>query len=164
MSDINLQLAFKYFENVMGMPLDQIQPVPIDGWKLVEILWPLNDLFRPYLSRIRTIKYNRKFEEEADKAIELYVRNQNPRDWNNLAGETWRVLLERHQQLLVVALANEHAGNPSITQIPFGLPHSALLPGIMLLLLHSMELPWPPEDRTDIEFPNNGPPTSLAQH
>ena len=111
MEPLNIQLAYEYFERVLGRPLEQIQPVPVTGWEVVEIVWPLNEVFRPFLSRIRTVKYDNRFEATADKAIEAFVNAQRLETWKELPGDTWRILLERHQQLIVVALANEAQRN-----------------------------------------------------
>lgn len=159
----NIQLAYEYFERIIGRPLNQTLPVPVSGWEVVEIVWPLNEVFRSFLTRIRTIKYDQRFETSADEAIEQFVKNQKPETWKTLAGETWRVLLERHQQLIVVALANEMQNN-KVTVLPQGLPKNARLGGIMLLLLHSMILPWPSEDRSHFDLPEGGPPSSLTVH
>lgn len=158
-----MSLALKYFEEVMGKPLDNITPVPVSGWEVVEILWPLNDVFRPFLHRIRSIKYDQKYESAADKAIERYVSLQSAEAWNNLPGEVWRILLERHMQLIAVAIINEKEGN-NLTVFPLGLPAHARLGGIMLSLLHGMKLPWPPEDKSRFELPEGGPPSSMRLH
>lgn len=161
---MNKKLAIEYFESILGKPLSQFPPMPVSGWEVVEILWPLNEIFRPLLYRIRSIRYDERFESAADKAIEKYIKLNNfKKAWDGLPGEVWRVLLERHIQLLAVALANEMAGNP-VTVLPPGLPDSARLSGIMLLLLHGMKLPWPPEDRSEFEFPEGGPHPSLRLH
>jgi len=160
----NIQLAIRYFESVMGCQIDTLIPVPVSGQKLVEVLWPLNDVFRPYMSRIKTIKYDAKYETSADEAIEKFAKNPIPQTWDKLSGQTWRVLLERHTQLLIVGMANDKAGNPSVTSLPLGLPNSACLPGIMLLLLHSMKLPWPSADRSNFEFPEGNHPVTLQLH
>lgn len=158
-----MNIAFKYFEKVMGKPLDEITPVPVSGWEVVEIVWPLNDVFRPFLQRIRSIKYDQRYESAADEAIEKYVYTQNVQTWNNLPGEVWRVLLERHMQLIALVIFNEKMEN-NVTVFPLGLPAHARLGGIMLLLLHGMKLPWPPEDRSQFELPEGCPPSSMKLH
>lgn len=74
----NVKLAYEYFERVIGRPLNQTPPVPVSGWEVVEIVWPLNEVFRPFLTRIRTIKYDHRFETFADEAIEQFVKSQKP--------------------------------------------------------------------------------------
>ncbi len=53
------------------------------------------------------------------------------------------VLLERHKQMLVVAMANEAAGNP-VTYLPSGLSPEQKCIALALLFLRGMTLPWPP--------------------
>ena len=163
MTPRNIQLATDYFETIMGKPLDALRPVQLSGWQVVDILWPLNEVFRSVIHRIRTIKYDKRFESDADQAIETFVRSGDVGVWQDLPGETWRVLLERHAQIVTVALANEMQHN-SVTVLPEGLPVHAQLCGIMLLLLHSMTLPFPIEDRSLYELPEGGPPSSLKLH
>lgn len=160
----NLDLALEYFEAVLGQPIDTLRPEPVSGWDVVEALWPLNELFRPHLARIRSIRYDAAYEAAADDAIEAYVAAPKARTWRKLKPKTWRVLLERHQQMLTVALANELEGNRAITRLPHGLPELARLPGLMLLLLHGMTLPFPPEDRSALELPEGATPESLWLH
>ena len=159
----NFSLALKYFEKVFGQSIDNIKPVELSGWEVVEIIWPLNNLFRPKWRHIRSVKYRIGFEKEADKAIEDFVVNPVAGIWDNLADGTWRVLLERYTQLIQLALANELADNP-VTYLPEGLPKASQLCGLMILLLHSMKLPWPPGDRSHLEKPAESPPESLRLH
>jgi len=159
----NIDLAFAYFEHVMGRPLNDVQPRPLSGSEVAHILWGMNEIFSPRLERIRTVKYESRFESDADIAIELFVEEPVPNTWESLSAGTWRVLLERHQQFMQVALANDLVGH-IVTHIPAGLPDSELLPGLMLLLLHSMKLPFQVEDRSLLELSSGGPPVSLRPH
>lgn len=160
----NLNLAYKYFEKVLGQPINEFTPVQLSGWEVVEIVWPLNDFFRPKWHQINTLRYPSNFEKAANDAIERFVLNPGQKTWENLEAGVWRVLLERHQQLIQMAIANEIAGNTVITHIPNGLQQIEKLCGIMLLLLHSMKLPWPPEDRSQLEPPGLYPPASMKLH
>lgn len=160
----NFQVVRAYFESVMGKPLDQIPPVSFSGRDVAEIVWPLNEVFRPFLTRIRTISYDPKYEAAADNAIERYVKNPVLATWNNLPGGVWRVLLERHQQLIMMAFASDIAGNTKFTSLPLGLPENARLGGIMLFWLHGMKLPFPIEDRAAFELPSGTSPASMTLH
>jgi hypothetical protein len=156
----NLALACAYFEREIGKPLDEVPPIPLSGWDVVTALWPLNDVFRPHIARIRTVRYEARFEPDANAAIEAFAGAPVAETWSDLSAGTWRVLLERHQQMLVVAMANERAGNP-VTVMPPGLSATARLAGAMLLLLHSMKLPFPLADRSQLELPEGSPPAPL---
>jgi hypothetical protein len=156
--------ATKYFETVMGCSLDDVSAVPVSGWRVVEILWPLNAIFREHIHCIRSIKYRPEFEQEADKAIDLFAADPCAESWASVSPGAWRVLLERHMQIIMVAIANEAAGNATITVLPSGLPEESELPGIMLVLLREMTLLWPPEDRSRLELSDIPPPESLTLH
>lgn len=131
----------------------------LSGWDVVEILWPLNDMFRPRLREIRSLPYDASFEAAADDAIRAFAETPEAATWKTIPAGAWRVLLERHQQLLVVAMANEAAGNP-MTVMPAGLSQQDRLAGLMLLLLLRMKLPFPAADRSRTELPEGSPPKS----
>jgi len=156
------KLAMAFFKRFIGS-LDSIHPVPISGRQLTEILWPLNAVFRPYLERIRSIEYSPYFEPEADKAIERFAEDPRAETWNDVSPGAWRVLLERHVQILKVAQLNEMAGN-IVTVLPAGLPKEAELPGVMLLVLHGMKLRLPLSDISRLQLPEIPPPKSMRQH
>lgn len=157
---MNIELAQAYFERVLG-PAASPRMVPLSPWEFVAILWPLNAVFRPHIHRIRTIRYRSKFEPRADEAIETFADQPDASTWEGLHAGTWRVLLERHQQAVEMALANDAASRNIMTYLPESVPANARLPGLMLLWLHSMELRWSPTDRASLELPEGDPPVSL---
>jgi hypothetical protein len=134
--------------------MDEMQT--ITGWRLVELFWPLNDMFRARLRELRSLSYDPAFEAEADAALIAFSERPDAGAWSSISPGAWRVLLERHQQLLEVALLNEAAGNP-VTSLPRGLSEDDQRIGIMLLLLLRMTLPFPPADRSRLEFPASPP-------
>ena len=77
-------IAIAFFEKFIGN-IDNAEPIPVTGWRMVEILWPLNDIFRPYLERIRSIKYDTKFETDADRAVERFAENPVSETWDDLS-------------------------------------------------------------------------------
>jgi len=157
------KLAMAFFKRFISS--DSIHPVPVSGWQLTEILWPLNAVFRPYMERIRSVEYSLHFEAEADKAIERFAENPRPETWNDVSPGAWRVLLERYLQLLKVAQLNEMAGVENIiTVLPAGLPKDAELPGVMLLVLHGMKLRLPLSDISRLQLPEIPPPKTMRQH
>lgn len=151
-----------YIERVTGKPLSTMRPQPLTGFDAVEALWPLNERFRPALARIKSLAYDAAFELEADEAIEGLAKDPIA-DWSALSAGAWRVLLERQQQGIMVALANEKAGNPLIT-IPAALTVAQRTAVVALFLLHSMKLPWPPEDRSGFALPAGSARASLRPH
>ncbi|MDI1279273.1 hypothetical protein [Methylobacter sp.] len=128
--------------------------------EVIEALWPLNDVFRPLMPEISTLPYAPDLEAEADQAIENFIRGDGETAWENLPLGVWRVLAERHTQSLVVASANEAAGNPLMT-IPEDLPEYAWLCAAMLYLMYQMKLPYPVKPLSLDKFP---PPGASASH
>ncbi len=49
MEKLSLKLAKTFFEEILGEPLENFKPVAITGADAINILWPLNDIFRPHL-------------------------------------------------------------------------------------------------------------------
>lgn len=157
----NVELAKAYFESVLDKPLTEMQFDQLGGMRVLEILWPVNDILRPRLHEIRHLPYNKTLAGQADEAIEAFSERPVAQTWEDLDPEVWRVLLERHHQMLMVAATNEVQGFP-LTSVPHDLPQEAVLPAVMVLLLHSMTLLWPPGDRSEFELPlDEGPETML---
>jgi len=159
----NLSLSSEFFQRNLLMPLDQATPVYLSGMNVIEYLWPLNDIFRPFIHRIKTFVYNKKAEVEADLAIEAFALKPVATTWEYLPVKVWRVLLERHQQLIMVAMANELANNP-LTIIPQGLPKAKILPGLLLSLAHGMTLPYPVKDQSALALPQGAFDPSILLH
>lgn len=129
----------------------------ITGERYLQIMWPLNDMFRARLKDIRAISYDSSFESEADEAIRNLANN--PSDaWSNVSDGAWRVLLERHLQMFEVALANIMAGKHLMTLPPGpGMTDDDLRVGLSLLWLLHMKLPFPVRDLSHYEFPSSIP-------
>ena len=157
-----LELIRTYVQQATGRPLESFQPAPFSGWQVVQALWPLNERFRPHLAQIRTIIYDRVFEPEADLAVEALVLRGD--DWVTISPRAWRVLLERQQQLLTVALMLERTGQP-MTRVPAQLAAGHQATVAIADVLHSMKLPMPPADRSGFELPEGAlPESSLRRH
>lgn len=161
MKDIGL--FEKLVLQVTGMPLMSQRPVYLSGLQVVEALWPLNEVFRPKLAMVRGLPYDPLFEREADEAIASRALGLPGADWDSLPAGAWRVLLERLQQAIVVAAANEAAGN-LLMPIPDGFPENARTAAAMLFLLHQMKLPFPIADRSDMTLPAGSAQASLQRH
>lgn len=84
--------------------------------------------------------------------------------WANLPAGVWRVLMERHLQALVVASANEAAGNSAVMTLPAALPDASISGAAMIYMLHGMKLPFPVKQRSLDEFPQPGAPVSRWLH
>ena len=158
------ELAIAYCEKAMGKPISLCKPRALRAGDVMKALWPLNDIFHPVVMRIRSIRYRACFEEDADRAIEDFVALGGAEAWENLPPEVWRVLLERHQQWLIVAAANELAGDDIVTYLPADLAERHWLPALMLDILHGMTLPWPAADRSQSELRAPEPPPNPRRH
>jgi len=117
--------------------------VQLNGRQVAERLWPLNDVFRRRLHEVADLEYDARYTTAADSAIDDMVALGDLEVLGRAPAGVVRVLLERQRQMLVVALANEEAGNP-VTTLPSGLSPGQQCVGLVLLLLRGMALPWPP--------------------
>ncbi len=160
----NFDLFNEFADKVLGKPINSVKPQWLSGLQVVEALWPLNDVFRPVIARLRTLSYNPEFESEADAAIELLVVNINAWRDTTLSAGILRVLLERQQQAIVVASANEAAGNMRFMPIPPGFSADQRTVAAVLFLLHGMKLPFPAADRAGFEVPVGSAQESLRLH
>lgn len=147
----NLDFAFEFMEKAIGSPLNEIPTMQLSGMQVIEILWALNNVFRPRLLEIRVLPYDNRFEKAADAAVKSFAMAPFDATWVDLAPATLRVLLERHQQAIQLAIGFELQGRHMIS-IPSSLPESALLPTVMLLWLVGSRLPFPVEDRGSLEL------------
>lgn len=159
-----LELTKRFFSEKLGAGWENTPPVPLTGMEAIEVLWSLNDVFRPCFERIKTVKYRSRCESGADKAIETFAYHPSPEAWRDLTPCVWRVLLERHQQMIVVAAASEAQHNTRFMYLPQGLPESEKLPALMLFWLHSMELPFSAEDRSQLELPEQFSEVPMQLH
>lgn len=156
----NLDLMNQYVERLLGHSINEEQPVKLNGDKVSEILWPLNELFRPNLAAIQSLSYETKYEREADSVIaELAFNPQH--DLSEMSAGAWRVFLERHCQTLM--LTGLQLQIPFLS-VPSNLPAQARLGFLLLFQYHEMPLPFPVQDRSGGEFPQAYSPDSLRQH
>lgn len=118
-------------------------PVKLSGDRVMELLWPLNEVFRPRLPEVESLPYDSTFETEADSVIDDMAVVLDTSVLGQAPANVVRVLLERHKQMLMVATTNRMNGNP-VTTLPAGLSATQQRIGLVLLLLRGMELPWPP--------------------
>ena len=163
MTPVQSQLLEKYFDQHLDEEWRQGPFTRLDGMEVVEVLWPLNYLFRPHLALVTSLPYVPRLEKAADAAIEAYVFGG---DWttSDPPANVWRVLLERHIQAQMVALANYSQGQREVMPLPLALPEAARLRAAMLFFHYAMKLPFPVTDRTKHTWPETGFPGSLSRH
>ncbi|QEW05637.1 hypothetical protein [Nitrincola iocasae] len=141
------ELLFQFYDRVIGPNWQTSDPIKLSGWEVVEALWPLNKYFKRYYRNFCTLPYDPAFETQADAAQKRFVFSGN---WGVVSIETWRVILERHQQSLNVALLNEAAGYP-LMSVPDRLRSEARTGAAILFLLQQMTLPFEVADRSSFE-------------
>jgi hypothetical protein len=163
MEENTLRLLKRLCESELSQPLETTPPTAISAWQAVELLWPLNEVFKPHLQQIRSIRYEKRFESEADDAIERLAFAWALDSWETVSPGAWRVLLERQQQGIAVAIANMKEVAPFMP-VPVGLSRDAQRGFVVLFLLHAMKLPFPVADRSGLELPVGDPPASLSRH
>lgn len=164
MKEATQHLLLTYFAATLNkMPEKWGKPRALSGMDVVEALWPLNDLFRPHLNDVEEFPYEPRYEAEADAAVEAFAIHGESA-WSNLPAGVWRVLIERHQQALVVASVNEAVGTSAFMTIPAALPETSIQGAAMIYMLHGMELPFPVKLRLSSEFPLPGAPVQRLLH
>jgi len=164
MKESTQQLLMAYIAATLKkMPDEWGRPRQLSGMDVVAALWPLNDLFRPHMADVGQLPYEAKYEVDADAAIEGFI-GHGVSAWASLPAGIWRVLMERHLQALVVASANEAAGNTAFMAIPNDLPDASIPNAAMIYMLHGMKLPFPVKQRSVDEFPQPGAQVSRWLH
>ena len=155
--DLRWREVLAFAEHHLGHPLDNADPATLSPFEAAEVLWPLNDVFRPRMATIRAMPYDPTHEAGADRAVRDFAYSPTGSVWEGLADGVWRVLLERHTQLLMVVTANMVNGSPVFATVPAAFPQSARIGWLALRYLYRMELPWPAEDRSSLRLPDGGP-------
>ena len=157
-----LELIRAYVQQLTGQSLEFFSPQPFSPDQVQRALWPLNARFRPHMAQIGSVAYAATFEAEADAAVQALVLDDD--DWSGVSPGAWRVLLERHVQLLFVAQQLASSGQP-MTQVPARLAEQNQARVAIAALLHSMKLPLQPADRAGFDLPAGGlPESSLRRH
>ncbi|MCX2172115.1 hypothetical protein [Serratia marcescens] len=149
-------LMAEYCERVLHRPLESCIPTSLGGYETMGCLWPMNEVFRPRFEQIKTVRYRKQYEKAADEAIYNFVMHDA--DWANLPLVVWRVLLERHQQAILLCVANAIVENPAVMYVPADFTESARTKFAVVYLLYAMNLPYEvtDESKLDIDSPYEG--------
>lgn len=118
----------------------------VTGWQVVQLLWPFLDLLYHRVPAVAAMPYCADFEAEADAAIDAWSGDEAD-TLTGLSDGAWRVLLERHLQLLDVALAGDAVESP-LMRVPRGLTLGEQRAHVARELLARRSLPWPAADRS----------------
>lgn len=135
----------------LSKPLLSCKPRPLKARDAMAFLWALNERYRPRVHQIKTVRYRKQFEREADNALRTLVLAGD--DWSTLPLVVWRVMLERHQQALIVCVANDlHAPDAEMLHVPEGFSDRATAHFVAVWLCHSMKLPYPVTDESKLDI------------
>lgn len=152
-------------QHALGRPLETMLPVRMSVDQVTEALWPLNDRFRPHMAQIQSLAYDKTLEGAADIAIEQLVLVDA--DWSAERPGVWRVLLERHLQVLqLCALKAAEAGSWAAPLMSVPDPASPALRAKLAVafFLHSTPLPFAVADRADAQLPQGNVAGTLTRH
>lgn len=139
------------------------KPLHLTSWQVVEALWPMNDVFRPRMSMLESLAYDKSCEAQAGDAITAYVNGSMWHD-DNPPPLVWRVLLERHTQTILLASVNEAAGNKRLMTVPDSLAKGLRMNAAMLFFQYQMALPYTVTASPVSLWPQGPAPTSLRKH
>jgi hypothetical protein len=146
-----------FFVVATGEPEDQWGALALSPWDLIEALWPLNDVFRPHMARLKTVPYSAGHEMAADAAV-LAFAEKGAVAWTPLNAAVWRVLLERHTQMLMTCTANAKAGREVMWTIPAQLPGALRTRAAVLEWWLRMTLPFPVLEGEHLQLPSGTTP------
>lgn len=163
MTETQRRLLEKYFDAHLPPTWRHGEFLRLDGMQAVEATWSLNDLFRAHWPQITSLPYVARLAGAADNAIESLAFGggwtaQDP------PANVWRVLLERHVQAQMVAMANYAQGNHAVVPIPAELPPGAWQGAVLLFLHYAMKLPFPVADRAAHAWPAAPGGGNLLRH
>ena len=157
------ELLDLFCQRELSKTFESCPPEPLTADEAMSFLWPLNERFRPLIHQIRTVKYRKQYERDADKAIREFALRDSR--WESVPLVVWRVLLERHQQAITVCVANKmHARNAVFMHVPSGLTDTARTKFAVVWLCHSMKLPYPVRDESQLDIETSFENLSLKPH
>jgi len=145
----NFELLRAFVLQKTGKHIDEAQPIMLNGRQVLEVLWPMNELFSTRIHQINSLAYDAHFEVEADEAIRSLVFDGKA--WDNVSAQAWRVLLERHIQSMMLALSNEMHGNDQFVPFPNTLSDAQMLSVVQIFLMYQMTLPFPLSEQSERE-------------
>ncbi len=141
-----------FLEKATGKPEAAWEPDPLSPDSAMELLWGMYEYFPPSFKKYQALKFNPRFESEADNAILAFVETPESQVFAKISAGALRVLLERNEQAKLVMVDKIASGSEVTVTLPKGLSESQKLCALMLFLLLRMELPWPPGRRSASEL------------
>ena len=143
-----MEHAWPYFARWLGEGWETAPPTELTGQQVAQLLWPLNDLFRPRIRRMSDVPYDPHFSAGADFAIDAAVETLDLARLADADLRSMRVLLERLAQTLTATTALR---DEPFMEVPADLSEELQRFAVILIVLRSMELPWPPGGPLSVE-------------
>jgi hypothetical protein len=111
---------------------------------ILELIWPLLDVFRPYLAVLDETPYSEAFEKQADEALAFIALGGELSFWSKLPSGTLAVLWDRASWSVSALIIEDAAG----TDFTIPLPRHAR-PGLRAIAAFLFLLAGPGRDPSD---------------
>jgi len=141
--------ADHFFHSVLSGFDANAPAVGISPARYIALMWAWNEVFKAKAARLDAMGYDPLFEEDADKALLRLTSAAPGKAWKRCSTGCWRVLYERHVQMLTLAMTNEVERSPALAFLPAGLSDDQQRTGLALIFMLRMKLPWAPALRNE---------------
>jgi hypothetical protein len=136
--------AASFFLSVLSGFDESAPAVAVLPARYIQLMWGWNTVFKTKAARLAAMAYDPLFEEDADQALLRLTAAPPGKAWKRCSTGCWRVLYERHVQMLTLAMTNEIERAPALAHLPAGLSVDQQRTGLALMFLLRMKLPWAP--------------------
>jgi hypothetical protein len=102
---------------------------------ILELVWPLLDVFRPYLAILDQTPYSEAFEKEADEALAFIALGGELSFWGELPSGTLAVLWDRASWSVAALVIEDAAGSKFTIPLPRQAPPGVRAKAAFLFLL-----------------------------
>jgi len=155
--------ADSFFHSVLSGFDANAPAVSISPARYLWLMWEWNAVFKAKAARLAALSYDPLFEEDADKALLRLTSASPAKAWKRCSTGCWRVLYERHVQMLMLAMTNQAERATMLVQLPAGLDDDQQRTGLALIFMLRMKLPWAPAMRSE-PFDLVQTPACIARH
>jgi len=155
--------ADSFFHSVLSGFDADAPAVGISPARYIQLMWEWNAVFKGKAARLAALGYDPLFEEHADKALLRLTAADPSKAWKRCSTGCWRVLYERHVQMLMLAMTKEAERATFLTHLPAGLDEERQRTGLALICMLRMKLPWAPAMRSE-PFDLAQTPACIARH
>ena len=141
--------ADSFFLSVLSGFDENAAPSGVSPARYLQLMWDWNGAFKAKAARLAAMAYDPLFEEDADQALLRLTSAAPAKAWKRCSTGCWRVLYERHTQMLMLAMTNQAEGVGALALLPAGLNEEQQRIGLALTFLLRMKLPWQPAPRNE---------------